>query len=221
MQLSQLISQLRIDLDDAIEDYLWSNAELTAYINEAYKEAVRRARLIIDSATPEVCTINVVADTALYPLSKKIYRVLDIFPSWDNRQLCKVTTKELNLQRSTWRTQESDKPDYYVSDFQSGAIRLYPIPTEAGTLNLRVYRLPLVDLINDTDEPEINEAYHIKLLHWARHKAYLKPDADTFDKNASMEALALFVQEFGEAKSAWSDEFDERNLPNDLIDGSY
>lgn len=222
MTLAQLIAQLRIDLDDTEEDYLWSDDELTLYINEAEKEAVRRSRLIIDQSTAEICQINVTANTSLYPLSKKIIQVLDVIPSWDDGcPLRKAVTREMTLHNPSWRSDESETPESYLLDFQSNYLMLGQKPLSDGTLNLRVYREPLAAMAEDDDEPEIAERYHRKLLHWARHEAYLKPDADTQDKAASSDALALFELEFGPAMSAWADEFDNYNLPNDLYHGAY
>lgn len=222
MTLQQLLAQLRIDLDDTEEDYLWSDAELTLYINEAQKEAVRRSRLIIDQATPEICTIEVTAGTSLYPLSKKIIRVLGVKPSWDDgRPMRKAVTREKELHNPTWEMDESDTPCEYLLDYQSDHIMLAEKPLSDGTLNLRVYREPLADMTASSDEPEIAERYHRKLLHWARHEAYLKPDSDTQDKAASKDALDLFELEFGPAIPAWADEFDNYNLPNDIYSGAH
>ena len=220
MQLSELLSQARIELDDVEQDYLWSDAELKFYINEAVKEAVRRSRLIVDASTTAVCSIAVTAGTQAYSLHASIYKIIEVLGSWDDAPLRKWTAQEMKLHHPTWRTDESD-PCGYVLDYESGKLWLNSKPKTNGTLSLRVYRFPLVALSANSDTPEINPGYHEKLIHWVRHKAYLKPDTDTFNKQASMDALALFEQEFGPAKSVWSDEFDNRNLPDDLIDGQY
>lgn len=221
MTLLQLLTQLRVDLDDTEEDYLWSDDELKRYINEALNEAVRRSRLIIDQATAEVCEIPVLVGQSLYQLHRTIYMVLDVHASWDDGPLCKWTTDEMNMRNRGWRNETSDAPNGYVLDFQSGALMLAQKPTAAGTLNLRVYRLPLVELVDDNDTPEIAEHLHRKLLHWAKHEAYLKPDSDTLNTGGSADALALFEREFGEAKSVWADEFDNRRLPYGAMDGAY
>lgn len=219
MNLGEIREQCRIELDDVAPDYLWSDAELDNLINQAEAEASRRSRLIIDASTADICTIAVVAGTAVYPLSSKILRVLEAYPSWDTRPLRHAITKELNC-RTGWRTETSARPDHVVKDWETGKLRLYPIPTEAGTLSLRVYRTPLERMQADDDVPEIKEAYHDKLVYWVKYRAYLKPDADTLNKNAAAEALAEFEREFGPPISAWAEEFDERNLPEDHL-GQY
>lgn len=220
MTLSELLQQTRIELDDTEQDYLWSDAELKRYINEAVKEAVRRARLIIDASTTDVCRIAVTAGTQSYALHSSIYRVIEVLGTWDDAPLRKWTAQELRLHNRTWLTDESD-PDGYTLDYESGKIWLKSKPKTNGTLSLRVYRFPLTTLSADGDTPEINAGYHEKLIHWVRHKAYLKPDTDTYNPGRAADALALFEQEFGPAKSVWSDEFDNRNLPDDIMGGQY
>lgn len=221
MTLSELIAQLRIELDDTEEDYLWSDAELTRYLNEAEKEACRRARLIIDSSNVEVTVIDVDAGDPVCDVDPRVIRILEAVPTWDNRPLRRTTMQELNLQEPTWRDRVDARPQHYIADYATNQIRIFPIPSVTGQLRLRVYRIPLEDMAAEVDEPEIKPMYHEKLIHWAKHRAYLKKDADTLDKQASAEALAMFEAEFGTAKSAWSEEFDARHLPSDLYDGQY
>ena len=73
MTLEELICACRTDrLDDTVETYHWSKAELTRFLNDAQDEACRRARLLTDSSTPEICRIAVIAGTALYTLDPRI-----------------------------------------------------------------------------------------------------------------------------------------------------
>lgn len=221
MTLAELLQQTRIDLDDTEQDYLWSDAELKRHLNEGYNEAVRRARLIVDASTSAVCSIAVTAGTASYDLHSSIYRVLEVYGTWDaSRPLRKFTTREMELHRRDWRT-ETGEPSGYILDFETGKLRLNTIPDTNGTLSLRVYRLPLEALSADSDVPVIRADLHEKLIHWVRYKAYLKPDSDTLNKQGSADALALFEQEFGPAKPVWSDEYENRNSVDDFMDGNY
>lgn len=45
--------------------------------------------------------------------------------------------------------------------------------------------------------PEINSAHHRHLVKWVLHRAYEKPDAETFDPDKSRRALAQFEEYFG------------------------
>lgn len=219
MKLFEILAQCREELDDVEPDYLWSDATLINHINEAQREAARRARLLVDSSS-DICTILVTAGTALYALSPKIIRTLSVMPSWDTRPLVRTVTQEMDMRVSNWRAETNPRPTHVLFDFESGKLRLYPTPSEDGSLNLRVYRIPLTNMTGDNDEPEIKEVYHDKLVHWVCHRAYLKPDSDTYNKNASLEALAAFEREFGARPDARAEEFEERNLIDDLA-GAY
>ena len=134
MTLSELIAQLRIELDDTEEDYLWSDAELTRYLNEAEIEACRRARLIIDSTNVEVTVIDVTAGNPVCDVDARIIRILDAVPTWVNRPLRKTTMQELNLQEPSWRERVDSRPQHYITDYGTNQIRIFPIPSEASVV---------------------------------------------------------------------------------------
>jgi hypothetical protein len=223
MNLGKIIRQARIELDDTEPDYLWSDAELIGYAQEAEEQAARRARLLIDSTTPAICTITLVAGQSEYDLDQRIINVRSATPSYRARPLVFSTVSILDEESPNWRNREGP-PGVVVADYQTGVLKLTPTPTsaeEGETINLRVTRIPLDPMTDMEDVPEIKAMYHRGLIHWIKHKAYLKKDTDTLDEQESAKALALFEQEFGPAKAAWSDEFDLRNLPFSNSDGMY
>ena len=74
-------------------------------------------------------------------------------------------------------------------------VMLYPPPDAVTTVNLSVYRLPLADLDWDTDQdnsPEIPERYHDEIDEGVYWLAYKKHDADTDDKQRSLEHRSEF-----------------------------
>lgn len=54
----------------------------------------------------------------------------------------------------------------------------------------------------DNDKPEIHQAHHRHLVHWALHRAFSKPDADGADPNKAAMAEAAFTKHFGVAPDA-------------------
>lgn len=223
MNRGEIIGQARLELDDAEPDYLWSDAELGGYLNEAEEEAARRARLLIDATTPAVCTITLADGVSEYELDERVIGIRAAQPSWRSQPLAGVTVAEIDTDCAGWRDRQGE-PEVIVLDYETGSLTVCPTPTAADvgkTIQLRVTRLPLNPMVGDSDRPEIKAVYHRKLIHWIKHKAYLKKDADTLDEKASAKELALFEQEFGTAKSAWADEFDQRNLPFGGVDGAY
>ena len=77
-----------------------------------------------------------------------------------------------------------------------------PRPELAGTLHIEGYRVPLKALENDTDKPELHEAHHRHLVHWALHRAFTKPDSETIDPQRAAAAEAAFTRYFGPSPDA-------------------
>ncbi len=131
---SDIISTLRegVLYDNALP-FLWSNSLLEKYLNEAEKEACRRADLLIDSTTINdsgptplpLCKLNVIGGTATYSLSRKIIRILKATPSWNSIPLVQKTEGWLDELYPTWRPAEGN-PIYFIED--KGKITLVPGP---------------------------------------------------------------------------------------------
>ena len=199
MNLEQLIQQFRIAADDLMEPYLWDVEWVTAWLNEAQNEAAIRGRLILEASTPEICEIAVTAGVATYALHPSLYELVRLRfkptgSSCSDTVLLK-TREELDRIRPDWRDRSDSRPRFAVQD--DTRITLVDRPSAPGTLYLEGYRLPLKALANDNDKPEINQAHHRHLVHWALHRAFAKPDSETFDPNRAAKSEATFANYFG------------------------
>lgn len=218
MNLSEIITSFRNDTHDLASPPLWTDEELTEYANDGEREACRRARLIIDSEG-DMCVIDMgIGDTTI-----------DLDPTIIFVKRVRVTGQTLPLKRASWRDMDDSisnweahtgKIDKFISDWQTGKLRVYRIPTAPAILNLTVIRLPLVDMANDEDIPEIHLRYHASLLNWIKYRAYMKRDADTMDEALALKYLALFEEEFGKRSSAVDEEWIEREQQADPYDGT-
>ena len=208
MTLKDLILAARQESTDLAEPYLWSDLEWTRYANDAEREACRRSRLIVDSKTAGVCTLSLTtAETvALDP------RVLFI-------RRAKLATATTPLRRLSYRDLDRNLPGWedvtgepygYVPDMHTALFRPYPTPTVSTTVNLTVVRLPLNDMANNVDEPEIHIRYHESLVFWMLYRAYSKQDSETLDKQKAAANLALFEAEFGKKSTAIDETWIER-----------
>ena len=195
--LDELIAAYREDSHDSGTPPFISDAQLTRFANQAEKEACRRAGLLIESSDA-MCMIAVTAGDPLATLDRKIIDIKTARMSLDSCQLDPITVSELSM---NWED-DAGTPSHYVTDYQSGAVRLYPSPVVDDDLLLTVTRMPLADMSAGDDEPEIREEYHEALVQWMLHKAYAKQDADMADPNKSARALAEFEREFGPRVSA-------------------
>ena len=198
MNLEQLTAQFRVDADDLTEPHFWAAEWIATWLTEAQAEAAIRKRLLYEASNPAVCQIAVAANAATHDLHKSLFELVHLrFQATGAATSSVVTIKareELDRIRPGWRD-ETGTPRYAVQD--DTRITLVPRPEVAGTLHVEGYRVPLKALENDTDKPELNESHHRHLVHWALHRAFSKPDAETIDPTRAATAEAAFTRYFG------------------------
>lgn len=199
MNLEQLTAQFRIDADDVVPNpYLWADEWIAAWLTEAQAEAAIRKRLLYEASNPAVCQIAVAANAATHDLHKSLFELAHLrFQATGATTSSVVTIKsreELDRIRPGWRD-ETGTPRHAVQD--DTRITLVPRPELAGTLHIEGYRVPLKALENDTDKPELNEAHHRHLVHWALHRAFSMPDSETIDAKRAETAETEFTRYFG------------------------
>ena len=203
MNLEQLTAQFRVDADDLTEPHFWDAEWIAAWLTEAQAEAAIRGRLLYEAANAAVCQIAVAANTATHDLHKSLFELVHLrFQATGATTSSVVTIKareELDRIRPGWRD-ETGTPRHAIQD--DTRITLVPRPELAGTLHIEGYRAPLKALANDTDKPEIHEAHHRHLVHWALHRAFTKPDSETIDPQRAAAAEAAFTRYFGPSPDA-------------------
>lgn len=199
MTLADLIAAFRLRADDVATPYLWSDDEVTLYLNEAVNEAAERARLIRDASTPAVTQISITTGDVDYALHASILAIDRAQLASQPRSLIRQTVEEMEQRFPDWRGMVGT-PHFFVED--SGRIRIAPQSPQADTLNLTVYRLPLAPMLTETDSPEIHAKFHYRLIDWALRCAYLKQDAETLDKQKAADYQALFDLSFGKRPDA-------------------
>lgn len=203
MNLADLIDAFRTRSDDAAgteSAQLWTDDEVTLYLNEAVNEAAERALLIRDSTTPAVCSIAITTTDTDYALNPFILAIDRAKLASDTDPLIRTTIDELDASYSGWETAVTGKPQGFIED--NGRIRLFPMSNKVDTLALVVYRLPLVPLKVETDVPEIHARHHLRLVDWALRCAYLKQDSETLDKQKAAQYEAMFEASFGKRPDA-------------------
>jgi hypothetical protein len=206
--LQQLLDMLkdnilhdRSDRVAGTPDYLWSDATLVAYINEAQRRFARRG-LIIRDGSSSVTRVNLKTGVDEYPLDPSVLAVMSAKVQGDKADLGRAGHAALDTYRvpdtyffdpSQLSSMPDGKPlafatDEYLStdDYDSvGAVtlRVYPTPSAAyngQTINLRVIRMPIEDLTtaNMSAVPEIPVDHHLEMLDWAAYLALRIVDVD-------------------------------------------
>ena len=205
----ELIEAWRADVLDDVEPYLWSQTEAVRYAEAAYRRFVRLTGGIHDFTSP-LTRVDIVAGEELAAVSPLILRFDKALRESDGREITIANWTDQALMR---------RDDYGVSSFlyndrAPGEVRYMVIGGEVGKVKwvsppaaddvalLQVYRLPLVHIVDETHTlSEVNEDYHIHLLDWMKYLAYLKRDTETYNKRASDEHRAAFIQSCAEAKA--------------------
>ena len=200
MTLGELIASFREDASDTVEPFLWEAEHVIRWLNEAQDEATIRGRLLLDDSTLAVTMIVVQAGKASYQLHPKVYEIAYLHwqpgaASSRGRTVKLVSREWLDDKRPGWRNNAHSNDAFAIQTER--ALRLVPTPQEDGTLTLEAYRLPIKVLANDSDKPEIHEAHHAYLVHWALHRAFSKPDSDGFDSQRAATAERAFTDYFG------------------------
>lgn len=198
MNLEQLTAQFRVDADDLTEPHFWGAEWIATWLTEAQAEAAIRNRLLYEASNPAVCQIAVAANAATHELHKSLFELAHLRFKATGAATSSVLSikarEELDRIRPGWRD-ETGTPRHAIQD--DTRITLVPRPEVAGTLHVEGYRVPLKALENDTDKPELHEAHHRHLVHWALHRAFTKPDSETIDPTRAATAEAAFTRYFG------------------------
>ena len=214
MTLAELRALFRVDADDEVIPYLWTDAQVTGWLNEAEEEAAERAGLIPEDFAPEVCVIAVTAGTASYtthPAILDITRAAFTPTGGDALDLYLIDRLELDRIKPDWRT-STEEPAYLIHDDTKA--RIVPTPTVAGVLSIECHRLPLSPMEDDEDSPEIARTHHRRLVHWALHRAFSKPDAEVFDETRAAIGEREFTRYFGIRPDAQTRKDTRANRPH-------
>lgn len=219
MQLIDLIALFRSEVDDTVAPYLWTDADALDYANDAQDEACRRARLLVDSTTPELCQLEVpLADAGLVALDERTLFVRRVRMA-GRRPMVRMSMQDMESMNPFWQDAAANTPTMFITDYETGKLLLWPTPDTDVALDLTVVRLPLVEMNDGQDSPEIAPRMHRSLRYWMMFRAYSKQDSQANDPKKAAESLALFEQEFGKKSSALDETWIEREQTE--MDGTF
>jgi len=218
MTSDDLYDLFRSDVVDAVAPYLWSDTEVWAYMNDAYRMFVRRIGGIPDtsSSLTRVAQVAGVATSAVSPL---ILRFRNAYLTSDGTDLKIVNETELPKLTSTdygrvgapERDRLQGKVTHMVTGIDRnavrGLVRWVRIPQADDTVQLSVMRLPLSTVESgfdfDTDS-EVGTEHVEHLMLWMKARAYGKQDAECFDRGRRDEYSSAFEAYCRQAKAEWN-----------------
>jgi len=215
MRLEQLIAQFRVDSEDKLEPYLFSDDSIIQWLNEAQEEACIRANLLHESDDESVCEIDVQAGVMTYPVHASIICITRAaftpVGSTGEVEMHQTDAYELDRTRPGWRQLVGTPTSLIHNDTH---IRLGCRPDADGVIRLEVQRLPLNPMLGDADEPEIAAIHHRHLVHWALYRAFSIPDAEVHDAERTARAESAFARIFGMGVDADTRRTGHANVPH-------
>jgi hypothetical protein len=240
--LQQLIDDFRMKAHDTRAPFLWSDAYVTNLANEAQREAVRRARLILDRETAmdtnsnPICTYTVTASQPSIALDPRIIRVERVKIASKTLPLPKARRRDLDLMFPDWENQDPSDTVAYCEDFQKYKLYFRSKFPADDVVSLTVYREPLYDMrlvstatmtgtatttiVTAAVDPEIEPRYVDKLVDWMLWRALNDRDIEEkYDPEGAKEHLAIFEGEFGTSVSALQEEWERMHYGDREYEG--
>jgi len=231
MTLGELLTILResmlndrSDRTAGTADYLWTDATLVTYINEAQRKFASQGLILRDGSTDEVTKVTLVAGQAIYPLHESVIAVISAKVEGQTADLKRVGHSFLNAYSSpaenwvdpaTLQGLPAGAPlaystDDYLQDFDSDslaqvALRVHPVPAAAQVgqvIRLRVCRKPVNKFTAAATgaTPEIPEDYHLDMLDWAAYLALRIVDDDAGNPKRAADFKATFEENVKNAR---------------------
>jgi hypothetical protein len=177
----------RSQVVDAERPYLWADDEALVYMNEAQKQFCRKTEGISDASTPSVVQVAVETGGIFASVHPSILTFRQAVLGSTGYKLDIVNHTE--VQR--WDNGTGSVTQMIVG-MERNKVRWNRTPTVDDEVTLLVYRLPVDDITDFDQEFEIDALHHTALAFWMSHLAYMKTDIETFNKQASDKARALF-----------------------------
>jgi hypothetical protein len=231
MNLGELLDELRNnilhDRSDRVSgssDYLWTDATLIRYINEAQRRFARKGLILRDGRASEITQVTLATDVTEYALHPSILGVISAKLTGDTGDLRRAghTAFDTYQQPDTYYFDPSQlnalppgKPLAFSTDeYMSGddndslgviTLRVYPAPTaeyNGQIIRLRVVRMPMESLRNMNQVPEIPEEHHLEMLDWAAYLALRIVDHDAGDPGRANEFRAYFEDHVRNARNS-------------------
>lgn len=212
MNLRELYDQFRSDVMDLVRPYLWSDYEVFRYMDDAYRMFVRLTGGIADF-TSDFARVDIVAGEKVGEYDPRILRIMKAYRGSDNAEIKIINQTDLSfirgddygLLRPAYLDNLPGPVRYMVIGLERGKCEWLQVPLEDDTALLHIYRLPKGRITpttaDDFDFPEIGEEHVTHLGTWMKHRAYLKADAEVFDKGKSDDFKAEFTDYCALAKA--------------------
>lgn len=211
MNTTETYEAFRSDVVDVAKPYLWSEDEVWRYMNAAYVQFVRLTGGITDFLS-DATRVTMTAGEMQAELHPSILRIIGASRVSDGGEIKVMnmtdaqvlTTRDYATVIPLLQQNAPGPVRYMVVGRQRNICEWVQIPVADDTAQLTVYRLPLNKITGDGQEfDDVADHHHDALLHWMKHLAYMKQDAETYDKAKSADFEQRFISYCASAKAEW------------------
>lgn len=205
MTIQELLTETRTLLDDDIAPYNWSDSTLLKYLADGEAAFCRGTGYFVEE---ESFPFDTEAAKSNYGIDPRIIGIKEV---WVNGVCIPKST------RQRVRGVSSASPSSWAHNAVTGKLTLYPTPTGVLSVDLTVWRKPMVrldapDVNYDADTPEIPEDFHQACVEYAGYRAYGKRDSEAYDPKASLTHRINFRQFVIEGKRAFDKATGNNNM---------
>jgi len=196
----QLKNFFRSDVRDEAAPYLWSDAEIYSYMDDAQKMFCRLTGGLADYSSP-LCEIPVSAGARTVAYDPRILKLRGIRRVSDGEGVKVLNYEDMDVRYADHRNWERPGPiQAVITGMEANKLVLVGTPVVDDALRATVYRLPLEAVTETSTSFEIDEQHHRHLLSWMKHLAHEKQDAETYDRGRAAEFRQKFLEYCAEAK---------------------
>lgn len=180
----ELLTFFRAEVNDQAAQGLWADWEVYGYMTEGFDALLKKADVKF-----AVLQLPFVADTPTVALPAKVLHIRamrivnggEVVPMAMDRLSVPREDYGLQLAGNSAMFEGSGTPAVYVRDYEAKALRLVPIPSADGTLEIQCTVNIGVPMESGTPLPTTDSEDLRLVLHYMKSLAYQKHDAETED----------------------------------------
>lgn len=210
MTPQDVLAQFRREMSDEELPYLWTDDEAQVYFIDAQNQMAKAVGGIADvtvasdasDADTRINDLVLTADEPYTALSPYILRIRSARLLGAGRDIPIINESDVNditISDYGWtqglKFDDTDTGDvtHGVLGVRDGYVRWLRVPDASDTVRLNYFRLPY-PAITGFDDTTIQLApdVHVHLVAGMRAKAYMKQDAETYDKGQAERMKAMF-----------------------------
>lgn len=180
MEVSELLTLFRYETNDVERPFVWPDALVYDYIDDAQKQFCRDTYGISDSTS---FTLDISPNTEWYGVDEKILEIRSAIINGVGSTIPIVSAEQIDDKGIVFNGSKG-RVQALIYGLDEGLLKAWPIPNETMVVNLLTTRLPS-DVVSSFDSLEIKPRYHKLLLHWIKYRAYGVDDEVALNKTLS------------------------------------